>query len=53
VGVGRPVAIYVAVPDDGRSFVCKGGVYTYYWVLVDKMLLRCSRGPQGSSSAST
>ncbi|MFQ5653912.1 MAG: DUF3160 domain-containing protein [Planctomycetota bacterium] len=30
VGVGRPRAIYVAVPDAGRTFVCKGAVYTYY-----------------------
>ncbi len=30
VGVGRPCAIYVAVPDSGRTFVCRGGVYTYY-----------------------
>ncbi|MFH1842239.1 MAG: DUF3160 domain-containing protein [bacterium] len=30
VGVGRPLPIYVAVPDGDRTFVCKGAVYTYY-----------------------
>lgn len=30
VGVGRPNAIYVAVPDDGKTFVCRGAVYDYY-----------------------
>lgn len=30
VGVGQPLAIYVAVPQpDGTSIVCKGAVYTY------------------------
>lgn len=30
VGVGLPHAIYVAVPDAGRTFVCRGPVYSYY-----------------------
>jgi hypothetical protein len=30
VAVGNPDTIYVAVPDDGRTFVCRGAVYTFY-----------------------
>jgi hypothetical protein len=30
VGVGRPLAIYVAIADEGCSHVCKGAIYTYY-----------------------
>jgi hypothetical protein len=29
VGVARPWLIYAGVPDDGRTFVCKGAVYSY------------------------
>jgi hypothetical protein len=29
-GVGRPLSIYVAVPDAGRHIICRGAVYTYY-----------------------
>lgn len=29
VGVGRPYAIYVAMPFDGHTYVCRGGVYSY------------------------
>lgn len=30
VGIGRPLPIYVAVPDSGRKIICKGAIYTYY-----------------------
>jgi len=30
VGVGRPAAIYAAIPDSANTFVCKGAVYLYY-----------------------
>jgi hypothetical protein len=30
IGVGRPLEIYVAVPDSGRTFVCRGAAYSYY-----------------------
>lgn len=29
VGVARPWIIYAGVPDDGRTFICKGAVYSY------------------------
>ena len=40
VGVGRPLPIYVSVPDNGQYFVCKGAVYTYYeftWSVADRL----------------
>ncbi len=30
VGVGRPLGLYVAIPRDGRLFICRGGLYSYY-----------------------
>jgi hypothetical protein len=30
VGIGRPLAMYVAVPFEGSSFVCRGPIYSYY-----------------------
>jgi hypothetical protein len=30
IGVGRPLEIYVAVPDSGRAFVCRGAAYSYF-----------------------
>jgi hypothetical protein len=30
IAVGQPHAIYVAVPDAGRTFVCRGAVYSFY-----------------------
>jgi len=39
-GVGRPLALYVAVPDGDRTFVCRGSIYSYYeftWPLADRI----------------
>ncbi len=30
VGIGRPLVMYVAVPFEGQTFVCRGPVYSYY-----------------------
>jgi hypothetical protein len=30
VGIGQPLALYVAVPSGNRTIVCRGSVYSYY-----------------------
>ena len=30
VGVGRPFLIYATMKDAGRTYVCRGAVYSYY-----------------------
>ncbi len=40
VGVGRPLVLYVALPEGNRRYVCRGAIYSYHeflWPSADRL----------------